>query len=304
MGERPPKVLVADDVQTTALAAQETLERGGFDVLLARDGREAVRLTDSEDVDLALLDLEMPTMDGLQALRLIKSAPTRGYLPVLMMTVRDDHEKRVAAFKLGADDFLVKPLDAEELVARVRRSITLRRRFQELAGQTVELHRKSITDGLKEEFRRAQRYDDPLALVLLDIDEFKMVNERFGHQEGDRVLRLVADAMRRSLRETDVTSRYGGEEFAMLLPKTHLAGALTVAERVWKDVGGLRAGPGGLSRVTASLGISGYPNRSVFTSEQLFRTADDALYRAKREGRNKICLYQQATLFGSEAPAT
>ena len=144
---------------------------------------------------------------------------------------------------------------------------------------------------LRDEFRRAQRYDDPLALILVDLDHFKNVNDNFGHPVGDEVLKATANAVQAAVRETDFVARYVGEEFAVLLPKTHLAGALTVAERIVAEMGKIRAGPAGL-RVTASFGVSGFPGRSVNTSEQLVRTADEALYRAKREGRNKISLFQ------------
>jgi two-component system, cell cycle response regulator len=319
MPEGNGRILVVDDTAVTAAGAEELLRKEGFEVRIARDGAEAVRLVTSGDIDAVLMDVEMPGMDGLQALRLIRSNTVRGYLPVLMMSVNDDRGKRITSLRLGADDFIVKPWDPEELVTRLRRSLGVRARFDSLVGETAELHRQSITDGLtqvfnhryfeerlKEEFRRAQRYDDPLALVLMDLDDFKGVNDRFGHQEGDRILREVAMAIRKCLRDTDITARYGGEEFAILLPKTHLAGALTVAERVWKDIGALRAGPHAQMRVSVSLGISGYPHRSVISGEQLLRTADDALYRAKREGRNKICLFQQPALFSQpdgDAPA-
>ncbi|HEX4622284.1 MAG TPA: diguanylate cyclase [Myxococcaceae bacterium] len=315
MPEGKPKILVVDDVAVTAAALEELLSKEGFEVQIARDGAEAIRIAGVLQVDAVLMDVEMPTMDGLQALRLLRSAQGRRYLPVLMMSVHDDPQKRITALRLGADDFLSKPWDPEELIARLRRSLGIRTRFDDLVGETAELHRQSITDGLtqifnhryfeerlREEFRRAQRYDDPLALVLLDLDDFKGVNDRFGHQEGDRVLREVAVSLRKCIRDTDVIARYGGEEFALLLPKTHLAGALTVAERVWKDVGALRSGTHAQLRISASIGISGYPNRSVISADQLFRTADEALYRAKREGRNKICLYQQPALFAAADP--
>jgi diguanylate cyclase (GGDEF)-like protein len=304
------KILVVDDSQTTFQMLSDLLTAEGFAVVPARDGTEGARIAATGEVDLVLLDVELPGHDGLQTLRMIRSDADPRYLPVLMMSVRADREKRLAALKLGADDFLAKPWDAEELLARVRRCLSIGERMGELKRDIAELQRLSTTDGLtqvhnhrffqerlRDEFRRAQRYDDPLALVVLDIDHFKEVNDRFGHLEGDRVLQQVAGCLRKSVRDTDLLARYGGEEFAVLLPKTHLAGALTVAERIWKDLEALRAGPDGAVRITASLGVSGYPNRSVISAEQLFRTADDALYRAKREGRNKICLYQQATLF-------
>ena len=164
-------------------------------------------------------------------------------------------------------------------------------------GLTQIANHRAFQDRLREEFRRAQRYDDPLALILIDLDHFKKVNDNFGHQAGDEVLVAMASCLKLAVRETDFVARYGGEEFAVVLPKTHLAGALTVAERVAADMQKIKAGPSGL-KITASFGVSGFPGRSVNTGEQLVRTADEALYRAKREGRNKISLFQ-ATMLAS-----
>ena len=166
-------------------------------------------------------------------------------------------------------------------------------------GLTQVANHRHFQDRLREEFRRAQRYDDPLALILVDLDHFKNVNDNFGHQVGDEVLAAMAACVKAAVRETDFVARYGGEEFAVLLPKTHLAGALTVAERIAADMVGIKAGPNGL-KVTASFGVSGFPGRSVNTSEQLVKTADEALYRAKREGRNKISLFQAPVLASVE----
>lgn len=315
MGEPQPTILIVDDSRSTAGALADLLERAGYQVHVETEGPRALQRMTSDEVDLVLLDVELPGMDGLQILRMIRATTQRRYLPVLMVTVHDDAQKRLTALKLGADDVLRKPWDNDELVVRVQRSLQLRRRFDDLLEEAEQLHHLSITDGLtqlhnhrhfqdrlKDEFRRAQRYDDPLALILLDLDHFKDVNDRHGHQAGDQVLRDVGQGIRGAVRDTDMLARYGGEEFAILLPKTHLAGALTVAERIWKSLSGLRMGPGSSIRITASLGVSGFPNRAVLSAEQLLRTADEALYRAKHEGRNKICLYQQVSFF-SEPPA-
>jgi diguanylate cyclase (GGDEF)-like protein len=310
LAEQQSRILVVDDSQATAAALAGLLRGDGYGVDVAGDGPSALKLAATQAVDLVLLDVELGGMDGLQVLRMLRSSEPRRFLPVLMISVKDDRQQRLTAFKLGADDFLKKPWDDAELLARVRRCLSLRRRVDELLDESARLHQLSVTDGLtqvanhrffqerlREEFRRAQRYDDPVALILLDLDHFKNVNDQFGHPVGDQVLKAVATSIRGSVRETDLVARYGGEEFGVILPKTHLAGSLTVAERVWSDLGALRLGPGGQVRITASLGVSGYPNRSVVTAEQLLRTADDALYRAKREGRNKISLYQQYSLF-------
>jgi diguanylate cyclase (GGDEF)-like protein len=178
------------------------------------------------------------------------------------------------------------------------------RRFSDLETEVTRLHELSVTDGLtqvanhrffqerlSEEFRRAQRYDDPLALILADLDHFKLVNDQYGHPAGDQVLRTLADLFKASVRETDFVARYGGEEFAVLLPKTHLGGALSVAERVAAELRRRSIGPAEV-RVTASFGVSSFPGRGVSSPEQLLKTADEALYRSKSDGRNRISLYQ------------
>jgi two-component system cell cycle response regulator len=295
-------ILVVDDSPTTSATLSAAFASEGYAVELAADGATALRLAASQPIDLVVLDVEMPGMDGLQVLRLVRAAQTRRYLPVLMLSGNSDKKARLTALKLGADDFLHKPWDAEELLARTAQCLAVRKRVDALISESAELHRLSVTDGLtqianhrsfqeklREEFRRSQRYDDPLSLILLDIDHFKSLNDRFGHQMGDQVLREVAASVKRSVRETDFVARYGGEEFGIILPKTPLAGSLTVAERVWQDLASLRIS-GGTVRVTASFGVATFPHRAIGAADQLLRIADEALYRSKREGRNKISL--------------
>jgi two-component system, cell cycle response regulator len=300
-------VLVVDDSQSTVTALSKLLSDAGLCALTAADGASALKVAAAQPLDAVMLDVGLPGMDGLQVLRVLRASHGPKHLPVMMLSVRDDRQQRLTAFKLGADDFVRKPWDDEELVARLLRHLQVRARVDELLDEATALHRLSVTDGLtllhnhrafqerlREEFRRAQRHDDPLALVLLDLDHFKAVNDRHGHPAGDTVLREVAAVLRRCVRETDFLARYGGEEFGAILPNTAPAGAVKVAERIWRELGGLRTGPGGLVRITGSLGVSGFPQRGVNTSEHLLTTADEALYRAKREGRDRLCLYQPA----------
>ncbi len=305
MGEPSRTVLVVDDSQSTTSALSRLLSQAGLRALTAPDGAAALKVASAQPLDAVMLDVGLPGMDGLQVLRVLRASHGPKHLPVMMLSVRDDRAQRLAAFRLGADDFVLKPWDDEELVARLNRHLQVRARVDELLDEATALHRLSVTDGLtllhnhrafqerlREEFRRAQRHDDPLALVLLDLDHFKSVNDRHGHPAGDAVLREVASILRRCVRETDFLARYGGEEFGAILPNTAPAGAVTVAERIWKELGKLRAGPAGMVRVTASLGVSGFPQRGVGNADQLLTTADEALYRAKREGRDRLCLYQ------------
>ena len=155
----------------------------------------------------------------------------------------------------------------------------------------TEVHnRRYFLLRLEDEFRRAQRYDNPLALVLVDLDQFRGINESFGHLVGDGVLRAVAQCLVAAVRETDTVARTGGDEFACILPQTHLAGALTVAERIRRDVAALRTGPAADVLLTASVGVGSHPAVQVQTPEELIGAADGCLARAKREGRNRVCL--------------
>jgi diguanylate cyclase (GGDEF)-like protein len=258
----------------------------------------------ASEVDLVLLCLEPSQDSELTALRRLMDVegPGRG-APVLVVAPAHARELRLAALRLGVE-VVAEPWDDEELRARMLRAFSAHQVLNTLASQVSELQKLSVLDGLtllhnhryfqerlREEFRVAQRYDDALALILLDLDHFKQINDQHGHPTGDDVLRKVAHALQQSVRETDIVARYGGEEFAVLLPRTPLAGAITVAERIWHAVSQLHVGPQERLRVTASLGISGFPHRTVLSAEQLLLTADEALYRAKREGRNRICLH-------------
>ena len=317
MAEQRFTVLVIDDSPTMLSSLQVLMERDGHQVLTCQDGLEGLAVACTQNVDLVVLDMMLPGLDGLQVLQRLRQVESRKCVPVIVLSGSDDREKRLAALRVGADDFVRKhPWDAEELSARISRCLASKRRVDELVEETIKLHKLSVTDGLtqvynhrffqerlKDEFRRAQRYDDPLGLVLLDLDHFKNVNDKLGHPAGDQVLQDTAALLRRNVRETDILCRYGGEEFAIILPKTHLAGSLTVAERIWRDFANLRTGPDGTLKVTASLGVAGFPGRSVVSADQLLRAADDALYRAKHEGRNKICLHQQVPFYADPTVA-
>jgi len=273
------KILVVDDSRTQLEWLVSVLEREGYQVRTASGGKEAIRNVRAEPPDLVLLDMILPDMDGLEVLRIVKARPEDRFIPVIILSVKSDLDSKVTGLRIGADDFLAKPFAEAELLARCAAMLRIK--------------------VLQEEFRRAARYSDPVSLIMIDLDHFKQVNDRYGHPFGDVVLRGTAERIRASTRDPDVCARYGGEEFTVILPKTHLSGALAVAERIWKELGaqgyplppGAAGAPGDL-RVTASLGIAFYPSKDISTPELLLRFADEALYQAKRAGRNTICLYQ------------
>jgi two-component system cell cycle response regulator len=309
------KILVVDDSKTQLDWVQQVLVREGFDVQTAIDGKEAIRKVRTEPPDLVLLDMVLPDMDGLEVLRIIKARTEDHFVPVIILSVKADLDSKVAGLRIGADDFLAKPFAEAELLARCAAMLRIKKLQDELHVTRKKLEEQSITDALTglrnrrffderlhEEFGRAQRYSDPVSLIMLDLDHFKRVNDRFGHQTGDLVLRESAGLLRGSLRDPDIPARYGGEEFAVILPKTHVQGALAVAERVWRAIGNkvfrhsVGDGPGSAPpvelRVTVSIGIAFFPSKDITTADLLVKFADEALYQAKNSGRNSICLYQ------------
>lgn len=300
-------VLLVNSGSALAREAGAALTEAGYACVPAASAMEAIQLTMDTRFDAALVEQGLPGESGISVLQHLRGEPK--YVPVLVLLDKADPAHAVEALEQGADDVLSPPISGAEVVARLRRCLVFSQRLTTLAAERDELKALSTTDALtqianhrsfqerlREEFRRAQRYDDPLALIVADVDHFKVVNDTHGHLIGDEVLRLVAKALEAAVRETDFVARYGGEEFGVLLPKTHLAGALTVAERMSQALRGVRAGPDGVIRVTASFGVAGFPGRGIATHEQLFKSADDALFRSKREGRNKISLFQ-TTLF-------
>jgi len=314
----PSKILVVDDSRMQLDWLSQVLAREGYVVSGASGGKEAIRKVRTDPPDLVLLDMILPDMDGLEVLRIVKARPEDQFIPVIILSVKSDLDSKVTGLRIGADDFLAKPFAEAEILARCAAMLRIKQLQERLHEVQRKLEEQSITDsltGLKnrrffderlhEEFRRAQRYGDYLSLIMLDLDHFKKVNDRFGHPSGDAVLREASSLIRASIRDPDICARYGGEEFAVILPKTHMSGALAVAERIWRELDAkeyvippngpvVDAAATRTVRVTASLGIAFYPSKDITTGELLLRFADQALYQAKRAGRNTICLYQAA----------
>ena len=314
MAPTRPRILVVDDSPTQLDWLVQVLQRAGYEVVTATTGREAIVAARSQAPDLVLLDMILPDMDGLEVLRLVKARPDERFLPVIILSVKSDVDSKVEGLRIGADDFISKPFAEAEIVARCAAMLRIKTLQDQLRATRRSLEEQSVTDaltGLKnrrffderlpEEIRRAQRYSDPVSLMMIDLDHFKVVNDRYGHQMGDVVLRDAAAVIKSSVRDPDICARYGGEEFSVILPKTHLGGALTVAERVWRglkdkvyrqEVPAVGQAAVAEVRVTASLGLAFFPSKDIHAAEFLVKFADEALYQAKRSGRNNICLYQ------------
>jgi two-component system, cell cycle response regulator len=302
----PPLVLVADDDRITREYVSGLLRGNGLRVENVASGEKAIDRVARGGVDLVLLDILMPGMDGIHCCRVLKSMSLEGFLPVVLLTGKTDTESRVEGLRIGADDYVCKPFDERELLARLHSMLRIKRAHDEVNRAKARLEQLAVSDELtglynyrylhtrlSEEFKRAERYRDPLACAMVDIDHFKEFNDRYGHDVGDRVLAEVAERLRAGVREIDVVARYGGEEFLLVLPSTHFAGALAVADRVWRAVGESPFQIDGTPRqVTISVGVALYPSRDVTTKDQLLKAADKALYQAKADGRDRICVFQ------------
>lgn len=296
--------LVIDDSETLRAEILQILKEASLfgSYLEACDGLEGFKVLLNNRVDLVLCDLEMPRMDGFRFLAMMRAREEFQDVPVIILTGREDRDTKIRGLEQGASDYLTKPFDAGELVARVRVQLKVKSLQDELKRSNDMLRTLSITDPLthlhnrrhlmemvEKEFQRASRKGAHLSLIILDIDYFKKVNDTYGHQEGDRVLTILADIVRRRLRSYDLAARYGGEEFVLLLPETPVHEAMAIAERLRLEVqehifdGSLQG-----QVLTISLGVATYPSSRIESIDSLFRQADEALYRAKQSGRNRV----------------
>jgi diguanylate cyclase (GGDEF)-like protein len=307
------RVLIAESQGADGQALAHSLLREGYHTKLVTRGAAALREVCSEaPPDLVVMDLALPDMDGLQALRRVKAIREPGFLPVIALSgAEGDREARVRALRGGADEVLARPLHLEEVLARVEALLRIRAAQDQLRVANEELERRSITDPLTglfnrryfeyrlaQELERSRRHGGPVALALVDLDHFKHVNDRHGHGVGDEVLRSVSAILRGQLRRLDTCTRWGGEEFAAIMPNTDAAGATVVCQRILRALRGwegLSAAPleGGAVeaiRLTASVGVAVHAPQGAVAAEALVRRADAALYRAKKLGRDRTCL--------------
>lgn len=303
------RIVVVDDDRVTREHVASLLRKHGYRVTAVDSAQKLLDLHRQNLADLVLLDVMMEGLSGVDCCRILKTtSPPELFLPVILVTARNDPESRVEGLRIGADDYVSKPFDERELLARVEAMLRIKRSHDDLSASRDRLAQLSIQDELTglynvrylharllEEFKRAERHRDPLAIAMIDVDHFKSVNDRFGHTAGDAVLREVGVRLKTAVRDIDVVTRYGGEEFVVLLPSTHLAGALVVTERISQAMRSQKfdAGGGRELDVTASIGVALFPSRGVQSKETLLRSADRALYKAKDEGRDRICVFQE-----------
>jgi diguanylate cyclase (GGDEF)-like protein len=297
----PVKVLLAEDDPTQRLVLAHLVRHAGYVVETVSDGESALARILEETFDILITDLDMPGLDGSCLCQRIRAASLSNYLYILMLTAHTGDVDVAAGLEAGADDFVRKPANPVELLARLKngsRIVKLQR----------EAYRNSITDALLGVFNRrylihqlrcevwrAHRYQRPLTVLMVDLDHFKQINDRFGHCAGDQVLVGFARKARSLIRASDWFARFGGEEFVIVLPETPLGVAEQVAEKMRRE---LESVPfplaSGEHRVTASFGVATLTLGSDENSDEVLGRADKALYRSKQEGRNRITVADEA----------
>jgi diguanylate cyclase (GGDEF)-like protein len=295
------RVLIADDNSAASGWLAVLLQSWGYDPVTVTDGPSALALLRAPDAPhLAVLDWQMPGLNGLDVCREVRKDSGRPYTYVIIVTGRAGPEQRAAFLQAGADEYLVKPADPEELRLRLaagKRIVTLQAQLlaaqQHLRQQatcdalTGLWNRAMILDVLDRQVARARREGGPLSVIMADLDHFKDVNDTYGHVVGDRVLYQAARQLVTALRPYDTVGRYGGEEFLMVLPGCDEARAAALAERLrWGMAAEPLDGDGQAVNVTLSLGVAAWD--ATMTSREVLQAADAALYQAKAAGRNRV----------------
>ena len=296
--ERKPRLLVVDD-QPTNIQVLYRVFADDCQVFMATSGEQALHTAREEAPDVILLDVMMPDMDGYEVCRQLKQDSATRDIPILFVTAHHEAQEEARGLACGAVDFITKPIHPAVVRARVHTHLTLQRQTEVLKrlvfidALTHAFNRRYFDERLAEEWGRAQRTGRPLGLILIDVDYFKQFNDVNGHKRGDDALRQVAQALKGTiLRPSDVVCRYGGEEFACLLPDTDLDGALQVAQRMKLAVRDLAIGhpASAVAEVlTISAGVAVRTPTSGGDAAALLALADAQLYRAKAEGRARVC---------------
>ena len=301
-------ILMVDDVSQNLQVLGSVLDRAGYGTTSAVNGHKALERVENTMPDLILLDLMMPDMNGLDVCEILHSQPHTRDIPVIMLTASNESRHLVSAFQSGAVDYITKPYRVPELLARVKTHLQLKKYREELQKALSDLEQLVITDALTgipnrrhlfefaaKQLHQAELYQRPLSLLMLDVDHFKKINDNYGHAVGDEVLKLVANNLKRTLRQEDCLSRFGGEEFVAILPETDIEEAIMIGERVRLNIAelGILAQDHCLN-ITISLGISALKPDDQ-NIDDLLKRADDALLEAKRSGRNR-CVVNHPSL--------
>lgn len=294
LNDTKPLILIVEDSSVSGRLCESLLNKNGYDTAICSDGESAIEFLNTNSPDLILLDIVMPGIDGFEFCRVMKNNPKLKETPIIFLSSMNDESSIIKGFESGAVDFVTKPFRHQELIARTKTHVELKRAKEKLIRMAITdeltglVNRRYFMGRLLHEYERIKRYETVFTILMIDLDFFKKINDSFGHQAGDVVLRTVSDTMRLSLRLSDIIGRIGGEEFAVILPETDLPPAIVIGERLRKRVEALDIPYKDIRiKITISIGASSSSTDDL-SIDDVFQRSDAALYRAKESGRNRL----------------
>jgi len=298
--EEQNSILIVDDEKANIIALSHILSPT-YDIYTSRNGPDAIEIAMEYLPSMILLDILMPGMDGYAVIEDLKSNDTTRDIPVIFISGLDNAEDEKRGLSLGAADYISKPFNPAVVELRVLNQIKMVNQIRlinrlSITDQLTGIpNRRSFDNQIEREWLRSAREKLPLSMMMLDVDNFKKYNDTFGHQQGDVALQIVADTMAKTLRRAaDFAARWGGEEFAVLLPNTATAGAMKIAEQIRQNVEQkpIPLLSGEITKTTVSIGLHTMVPSQVCLQCELISLVDKALYAAKSTGRNTVCKYE------------
>lgn len=280
-------IMIIDDEPDLAAVLEKRLSDAGFRVSMFGEGAEAISKLKGVMPDLILLDIMMPGMNGLEVKKLLNAEKETSEIPVIFLSSRADVQSKIDGLKLRAEDYVTKPYDFPELLARIDAAIVRKRHFDQIAMTDALTGLQNVyafRSKLELFFDIAQRYGRVFSMSMIDVDDFKKINDTYGHSAGDEVLKIVAETMRRVFRKPDVLIRYGGDEFVILLPESNDLQASSAISRLKRGLEENEIGIGGDReiRISISVGIATY-RKGLRSSDELFEEADKKMYEDKQQ---------------------
>jgi len=299
-----PSIVIVEDDEKDAKLIQSLLHGEPYQIKLAEDGQQIISRAQHERVDIVLLDILLPRMNGYEVCRTLKSTEHTKNIQIIAITNLADLDSKIKGLESGLDDYLVKPVNMVELKTRVKSLVKKKAYLDQLCAKYEMALHTAITDNLTGlysrgyfdhfldlEIKRALRQKTPVALLLIDVDNFKEINDTFGHLLADKILNRLATLLKSNIREMDFAARYGGEEFTVVMPNTDIKEARQAAERIRHAVYSCQLDSCS-SKLTVSLGVAIYPF-DANSKDELIVKADSALYEAKRDGKNRVNTYSE-----------
>lgn len=301
--KRPRILLVEDDLKDYKLM-RAYLSQQEYDLIYASSGEDAIALTYQNDVELIILDIVLPGINGFEVCRRLKELEHTKNIPIIFTTSLNDVDNKIKGVEVEGDDYCIKPIDSRELKAKISLLLKKKQYLDDLRNNYEFALNSAIKDSLTglynkayfknsldNELKRAQRQNYYVSMIMIDIDNFKNYNDTLGHLVGDIIIRNIAQLIKKYIREIDLPARYGGEEFSVILPYANTSYATSIADRILEKIASFRHpidSSGQLTATTVSIGLATFPTHAV-TMEELMMKADEKLYLAKRTGKNKVC---------------